>query len=887
VNRQIRKLKKIAESAHRQYIDNAGVLGVGYGYKRVGGKITDDLAVVFWVEKKLPSPHVAAGQELPKVYAGYPTDVEVVRLSGESGEDDTTGLNEGRPVAEFLDWGKIHRLNVVQKGGEPGRPGKLTPGKGKPLPPEFKSPIIEVRDDLFIIEDDASLFYITASNEPVFDYVGAWSYFRSEFGDDYDFIAFYFDDSDDDLPKPSRNRSYPIFRDETDSGYGASGVDNRADWQVSNRLLSYATYRSFNRRTLIHEIGHQWLFFVNYADTPGGHERTHLHQGWIWNPPEQQWVHPGTWPDTDRSPMFYGYYDWVQDVTDPALFHRVAAYDGANPDDAESYRFSPLDQYLMGFLHKEAVESSSTHDPLEYTGTGEYQIICVDVPNGWYDPTVDYDPQPLRTIGVEDVINNEGERIPNHLDSQRVFHMAVIAITYDRAASADFLNRAEERRQIHVETWRQATEGRSVIDASLLRTNVDDLYIRDNTADVGNDFSSGVFWDSPDIFVRNCEDSVNSFLDPNIPNANIHESPLASQDNWLYARISNRSGTPYRNVHINFYIANFNGFSGRDTVAEAIPRTEVIYPVDWHPESLIGTELLTEVPANGTAVAKVCWPQSLIPAADWHPCLLVEVIPLGAEPRGLHHVWHNKKLAQKNITIDYVHGRVCPNPSPPAPYDYYLPFSFGHTLTTSRISQLELVRNLDDPHLSVYLDPGEALGSVYQIDNEFYHFIPENQKKATEKQTGKLHELAKKTSREGLMIHIPAGTDLGLQCGSCEMTAAEGWNVHFCDDTRLMLSCRRPDYAQLGLYPMAGFEFVESNGKSLLKMTDPHNAVFPVSFVDKKEYQMGLQLIGDEKTVSSTVRVRIKQRDEQGHVVGGIDFEARPCLPNEPEPIVV
>ena len=75
-------------------------------------------------------------------------------------------------------------------------------------------------------------------------------------------------------------------------------------------------------------------------------------------------------------------------------------------------------------------------------------------------------------------------------------------------------------------------------------------------------------------------------------------------------------------------------------------------------------------------------------------------------------------------------------------------------------------------------------------------------------------------------------------------------------------------------------------GRPVLKMTDPHRAVFPVSLVEEKQYQMGLLVKGDENTVKMPVRVRIKQRNDNGRVVGGIDFEARPCKPKKAEPVL-
>jgi hypothetical protein len=271
---------------------------------------------------------------------------------------------------------------------------------------------------------------------------------------------------------------------------------------------------------------------------------------------------------------------------------------------------------------------------------------------------------------------------------------------------------------------------------------------------------------------------------------------------------------------------------------------------------------------------------------DFHPCLLVEIIPLGPEPRRLHHVWDNKKLAQKNITIDYVQGEICPNPTPPAPYRHYLPFMIGHTLTTSKKASIELERNVDDPHLAVYLDPADALSTLYRMGTRLYHLVPPEHEEDAGKPASKLQELVPRSTNGGVIVDIPAGTELGIQCGTCEKSLGDGMHLRFCDDTRVMLSCKTPDYAPLGLIPVEGLEYELVEGRPMLKMTDSHRGIFPVSLVDKKEYQMGLLVKGDENTVKMPVRVRIKQRNENGRVMGGIDFEARPCKPKKAEPVL-
>jgi hypothetical protein len=72
---------------------------------------------------------------------------------------------------------------------------------------------------------------------------------------------------------------------------------------------------------------------------------------------------------------------------------------------------------------------------------------------------------------------------------------------------------------------------------------------------------------------------------------------------------------------------------------------------------MVGSALIPVVPAAqagvpGTAIGRIAWPADMIPPSlGWHPCLLAEVIPLDPDPQLLHHVWENRKIAQKNVTI--------------------------------------------------------------------------------------------------------------------------------------------------------------------------------------------------------------------------------------------
>lgn len=851
-----KRMENIAQKGREVFLQYDGVLGVGYGMKWIKQKETNVPAIVVFVEKKLPPKEVKRGELIPKKFSGFDTDVEEVRFDKEKDAADGTELYEGQPIAEFLDWGKIHQLNLRQKkqeGKNPKSPKGKRGGTNKKPPADLNTPVTEVRENLFIIEDDGTLVYTTAGGVAVVDFVGAWNLFRAEFGDDYEFAAFFLDNTDVTFPYMG-NFSSTIFRDVADNGYGASAHNERATWGGSGSLLRMACHSWYTLRTMLHEIGHQWLFYVNYRNTAGGAEQTLLHESWdaTWKA-SQKMKHPGRWADNDRSCMDYDHDDWIE--ISPGVYRPIGVGD-ANHD------FCPLDQYLMGFLHPEAVASSEDNPPTYPGAGGDFQIINSPTSR----PDGDYDAIPIN-ITPQNIVWNEGARTPDHLHSQRVFHQAVIAITFDRTTSAAFLADSETRRQNHAINWRRATSGRSLVDTSLLRDNFMDVYVRDNTSDAGGTFPGGAFWDSPDIFVRNSDDDPNLYLDPTIPNDTIHQDPRSDQDNWVYARIHNKSGTDYEDVIVNFYIANYHGFSGRDTVAEAVPRTEVIYPIDWHPDSLIGSASLDSVPAGGTAVAKVQWNQTDIPATDWHPCILVDIIPMGTSPTELHHVWDNKKLGQKNIDIEYI---------PADDYEFDFPFVIGHAISPSRFGFLELEREIDLPSFRLYVDPGTSLGELQEVAGVLFHKIPGLEKLKAEEISKIATAFPDTTEKEGLIVSIPQHTSLSISCGKCITKPEKSIQVTFCDDTRLLIQPEGVDYRHMGFLPLEGFVIESLAGKNVLRMENPHKATFPFPLAQIKEHEMKLKVSLDGKKLERTVKLHITQRDEAGRVIGGIDLQLRP-----------
>lgn len=153
-----------------------------------------------------------------------------------------------------------------------------------------------------------------------------------------------------------------------------------------------------------------------------------------------------------------------------------------------------------------------------------------------------------------------------------------------------------------------------------------DLWLRDEVGDPGDDLWGGVFWDSPDLWIRNDDDGGTT-----------HQSPEFGQDNWFYARVRNKSGAgAAQHFVITFHTRGFLG-------------TQFEYPGDFLP--CIAAKADFDLAAGSTRIVKAKWPRAVVPPEDTHTCLLASVITRSDHPIAGRHVWEDNNLAQKNLTV--------------------------------------------------------------------------------------------------------------------------------------------------------------------------------------------------------------------------------------------
>lgn len=207
-----------------------------------------------------------------------------------------------------------------------------------------------------------------------------------------------------------------------------------------------------------------------------------------------------------------------------------------------------------------------------------------------------------------------------------------------------------------------------------------DLWLRDDPADVGAQPWAGRFWDSPDLWCRNTDDGGTT-----------HQPPEAGQDNFLYARIRNRSAAAAaRHCVVTFRVAPWAG-------------TQFTFPSDWLPP--MAAVAAFDIAAGSERVVRARWPRAQVPAAGSHVCWLAGVLSRNDTPASGTHTWQANGLAQKNLVVVDV-----------APDAWWvLPFVAARwTALSRRPLELELVRSREHALLPALLlhSSGGALAAA-------------------------------------------------------------------------------------------------------------------------------------------------------------------------------
>ncbi len=77
-SRPLDKIKATKRKHEATLLKRRNVVGIGIGYKEVGGQKTDQLSLVIMVKEKIPAERLRPKDLIPSQIEGIPTDVKEV-----------------------------------------------------------------------------------------------------------------------------------------------------------------------------------------------------------------------------------------------------------------------------------------------------------------------------------------------------------------------------------------------------------------------------------------------------------------------------------------------------------------------------------------------------------------------------------------------------------------------------------------------------------------------------------------------------------------------------------------------------------------------------------------------------------------------------------------
>lgn len=75
---QLERARSIKRAYESELLTKPNVVGVGVGFRQIGGKPTRDVAIVIMVKVKLPATELQPQDTLPDEIEGIPVDVQAV-----------------------------------------------------------------------------------------------------------------------------------------------------------------------------------------------------------------------------------------------------------------------------------------------------------------------------------------------------------------------------------------------------------------------------------------------------------------------------------------------------------------------------------------------------------------------------------------------------------------------------------------------------------------------------------------------------------------------------------------------------------------------------------------------------------------------------------------
>lgn len=413
-------LADILQRARERFYRDDNVIGVGFNVKRRDGEVCPgESALVIYVMQKLAEPALDPENIVPATFLGVPTDVvEPLGVNAPTTAADYVFEHQVMHDRGSIDWARVHELAAQDDG-----------------------PVVEhavkVQDfgDVCVVEDDGTIVKTNAQGVQYVDFVRAYQLFRTKHGDDYDHVTFFTDSATGMPPQGGSSFWSGIYNDV--QGIGLGSFNSRATWG-STRLQGFHFLNQGHfplwRYVMLQEFGHQWGAFARYKDpVTAATMSDHLLGGVL-----------GHWAlnfDDEKSPMDYDVNDWAQ--LPNGSYRKVSI-----PSDQRVY--CNLDLYMMGLLGPSEVgEMTVLRNPQPIAGS-----------------TTDFTATPAR-INVQNVVSQEGARIPAVATAPKHWRQAFIVLTKDIHRVDDLVETVDQLRLRWERDFMEATKLLGRVDTVL------------------------------------------------------------------------------------------------------------------------------------------------------------------------------------------------------------------------------------------------------------------------------------------------------------------------------------------------------------------------------------------------------------------------------------
>jgi hypothetical protein len=375
-------------------------------------------SLVVYVQKKETDPEQIPSEELvPPDIAGVRTDV-VEPFSGTRPKRYCDFIRDAHRSDDLsaLEFGKIHQLSAQDTQSE------------------LKSSKIVQVGNVAVLEDDNGSLITSVNGEEIIDLVAAYQAFEQEFGDGFDQVTFFADESSG---VPSFDTSFHLTIWNSIKGIGLPEYDDRASFGTSGKLkgINFMHSRHLNRLVMLHEFAHQWCSFVWFREQPEDADKSDLliQQG------GGAFDHWNLYFDDDRSPMDYDVIDWQDNGGGRFTALSLAEHERS---------YCNLDLYLMGLLPPSQVANFFYLTDVESLGNSQFRAQ-------------------RKNLNIQNIVWAEGERIPDYANSQKSFRNAFVLVTRNAAWADSYASLLDRLRTQTERDFEQATRGLAKMETDL------------------------------------------------------------------------------------------------------------------------------------------------------------------------------------------------------------------------------------------------------------------------------------------------------------------------------------------------------------------------------------------------------------------------------------